>query len=97
MTQDKGSPLDLEVVHQVVLKAHSDLDAVGDLLEQDAALVNASWDWAAATRRARCLSCCSTHQAASDSSDQSGSDRRGSDPWPARLYGADCKGQTLWV
>ena len=94
MTQDKGSPLDPELVHQVVLKAHSDLDAVADLLEQDAALVNASWDWGGGDW---CSSCCNTHQPASDSSDQSGSDRRGSDPWPDRLYGADCKGQTLWV
>jgi hypothetical protein len=42
---DKGPPIDAELVHEFVLKAHSDLDAVRKLLETEPQLVNASWDW----------------------------------------------------
>jgi hypothetical protein len=42
---DKGPPLAAELVHEFVLKAHSDLDAVRSLLETEPKLVNASWDW----------------------------------------------------
>jgi Ankyrin repeat len=42
---DKGPPLDPEKVNEIVLKAHGDIDSVRALLEEQAALVNAAWDW----------------------------------------------------
>jgi hypothetical protein len=43
--QDKGPPLDPEKVNEIVLKAHGDIDTVRELLDEQPALVNASWDW----------------------------------------------------
>jgi hypothetical protein len=42
---DKGPALDASLVKEFVLKAHSDLETVKRLLEQEAALLNAAWDW----------------------------------------------------
>jgi hypothetical protein len=42
---DKGPQLDSALVQEFVLKAHSDLDAVRNLLETEPQLVNAAWDW----------------------------------------------------
>jgi hypothetical protein len=42
---EKGPPLDSQKVNEIVLKAHGDIDAVHALLEEQAALVNAAWDW----------------------------------------------------
>ena len=41
----KEEALDRELVQEFVLKAHSDLDRVKALLDQEPKLVNASWDW----------------------------------------------------
>jgi hypothetical protein len=38
-------PLSPELVQEFVAKAHGDLDAVGELLASESALVNAAWDW----------------------------------------------------
>ena len=43
--QDKGPPRDPEKAHAIVLKAHGDIDAVRDLLDEEPQLANASWDW----------------------------------------------------
>jgi hypothetical protein len=43
--QDKGPPLSADKVHAIVLKAHGDIDAVRDLLDDEPQLANASWDW----------------------------------------------------
>jgi hypothetical protein len=32
-------------VHEIVLKAHSDLERVKELIAQEPALANAAWDW----------------------------------------------------
>ncbi len=45
MPDEKPPPLDRELVHEFVLKAHSDLAAVERLLEQSPELVNSAWDW----------------------------------------------------
>ena len=45
MTDERPPQLDLELVHSFVLKAHSDLNAVRDLLALEPELVNAAWDW----------------------------------------------------
>ena len=37
--------LDSALVNEIVLKAHSDLNRVQELVAQEPALVNASWDW----------------------------------------------------
>ena len=42
---DKGPRLDLDLVHEFVAKAHSDLDRVRSMLETRPALINAAWDW----------------------------------------------------
>ena len=42
---DKKPALDTQLVNEIVLKAHSDLNRVRELLEQEPALVNAVWDW----------------------------------------------------
>ena len=42
---DKGPRLDPALVNEFVLKAHSDFQAVKKLLEQEAALLTAAWDW----------------------------------------------------
>jgi hypothetical protein len=47
VTQDKGPRIAQELVDDFVLKAHGDLDAVKQLLDQEPALVNAARDWGA--------------------------------------------------
>jgi hypothetical protein len=42
---EKKPPLEVTLVQEIVLKAHSDLRRVMELVEQEPALVNASWDW----------------------------------------------------
>lgn len=42
---EKRPALDQALVHEIVLKAHSDLARVEELVTQEPALVNASWDW----------------------------------------------------
>ena len=42
---ERPPPLDPELVQSFVSNAHGDLDAVGQLLESEPALVNAAWDW----------------------------------------------------
>ena len=42
---DKGPALEPSLVNEFVLKAHSDFETVKRLLEQEPALLNASWDW----------------------------------------------------
>jgi hypothetical protein len=42
---DKKPALDSPLVHEIVLKAHGDFRRVMELVEQEPALVNASWDW----------------------------------------------------
>ena len=37
--------LDTALVFEIVAKAHGDLDRVKELLAQEPALVNATWDW----------------------------------------------------
>jgi hypothetical protein len=39
------APLDPQKAEAFVAKSHGDLDAVRELLEEEPALVNASWDW----------------------------------------------------
>ncbi len=41
----KVEALDPTLVHDFVLHAHSDLNRVNTLLDQEARLVNAAWDW----------------------------------------------------
>ncbi|TML03146.1 MAG: ankyrin repeat domain-containing protein [Actinobacteria bacterium] len=45
MTDEKPLPIEPELVAEFVLKAHGDLGVVKQLLEQEPAIVNASWDW----------------------------------------------------
>jgi hypothetical protein len=45
MTDETPLPLDGELVNEFVLKAHGDLGVVKQLLEQEPALLNATWDW----------------------------------------------------
>jgi hypothetical protein len=42
---DKGPRLDPALVNEFVLKAHSDFQAVKELLEREPALLTAAWDW----------------------------------------------------
>jgi hypothetical protein len=42
---DAPPPLEPEKVHAFVLNAHSDLEAVRELLYEEPRLVNAAWDW----------------------------------------------------
>jgi hypothetical protein len=42
---EKKPALDRALVQEIVLKAHGDLGRVQELIEQEPALVNASWDW----------------------------------------------------
>jgi hypothetical protein len=42
---DRPPALDPAIVESFVAKAHGDLDGVRALLEEDPALVNATWDW----------------------------------------------------
>lgn len=43
---DKKTPaLDSQLVNEIVLMAHRDLNRVMELIEQEPALVNAVWDW----------------------------------------------------
>ena len=42
---DASPPLEPEKVHGFVLNAHSDLEAVRELLYEEPRLVNAAWDW----------------------------------------------------
>jgi hypothetical protein len=42
---ERPSPLEPALVESFVSKAHGDLDAVRELLEQEPALLNATWDW----------------------------------------------------
>ena len=42
---DKLPPIPLEQVNEIVSVAHSELDAVRRLIEQNPALVNVAWDW----------------------------------------------------
>jgi hypothetical protein len=42
---EKKPALNQTLVHEIVLKAHSDLGRVQELVAQEPALVNASWDW----------------------------------------------------
>ena len=42
---EKKAALDRALVQEIVLKAHSDLVRVQELVAQEPALVNASWDW----------------------------------------------------
>jgi len=45
VTDEKPLPIEPELVAEFVLKAHGDLGVVKQLLEQEPAIVNASWDW----------------------------------------------------
>ena len=42
---EKPPQLDPQLVHEIVLKAHSDLARVQELIAQEPTLVNAVWDW----------------------------------------------------
>jgi hypothetical protein len=42
---DAPAPLDPEKVQAFVAKAHGDLEAVRELLDEEPAFVNAAWDW----------------------------------------------------
>ena len=42
---DRPPALDPALVESMVAKAHGDLDGVRELLEEEPALVNATWDW----------------------------------------------------
>jgi hypothetical protein len=43
--KQKAAPLDPQKVEAFVSRAHSDLEAVRELLDEEPALVNAAWDW----------------------------------------------------
>lgn len=45
MIAERPPALDPALVQPFVAKAHGDLDAVRELLEQEPQLVNAAWDW----------------------------------------------------
>ena len=45
MAANKPPALKPELVMEFVAKAHTDLNRVRELLQQEPALVNASWDW----------------------------------------------------
>jgi len=42
---EKKPTLDSQLVHEIVLKAHGDLERVKELIAQEPALANAAWDW----------------------------------------------------
>ena len=42
---DKKSALEATLVQEFVAKSHGDLDRVKELLAQEPALINSSWDW----------------------------------------------------
>jgi hypothetical protein len=42
---EKPAALDPELVQAIVLNAHSDFDAVRELVEREGELVNGAWDW----------------------------------------------------
>jgi hypothetical protein len=42
---DRGPRLDLDLVREFVIAGHGNLDRTRELLEQQPALVNATWDW----------------------------------------------------
>src|ERR1051325_3743682 len=42
---EKKPTLEVELVQEFVSKSHGDLDRVRELLNQEPALINASWDW----------------------------------------------------
>jgi hypothetical protein len=42
---EKKATLDVTLVQEFVGKSHGDLDRVKELLAQEAALINAAWDW----------------------------------------------------
>lgn len=44
---DKMPALEIPLVQEFVVKAHGDLERVKELLAQEPALVNATWDWGA--------------------------------------------------
>jgi hypothetical protein len=43
--QQKPDPLDKELVKEFVIKCHGDLNRTKEMLAQQPALLNASWDW----------------------------------------------------
>lgn len=42
---DRGPRLDLDMVREFVIAGHGNLDRTRELLEQQPALINATWDW----------------------------------------------------
>jgi hypothetical protein len=42
---DRGPRLDLDLVREFVIAGHGNLDRTRELLEQQPALINATWDW----------------------------------------------------
>ena len=42
---DKKSALEATLVQEFVAKSHGDLDRIKELLAQEPALINSSWDW----------------------------------------------------
>lgn len=42
---EKKEPLESGLVQEFVIRAHGDLERVKELLAQEPALVNATWDW----------------------------------------------------
>ena len=46
-TPGPRNPLDRDLVKEFVIKGHSDLPAVKQLLKEESALLNACWDWGA--------------------------------------------------
>jgi hypothetical protein len=42
---DRGPRLDLDLVRELVIAGHGNLDRTRELLEQHPALINAAWDW----------------------------------------------------
>ncbi len=42
---DKKPALDAKLVEEFIIKAHGDLERVKEMLAQEPALVNATWDW----------------------------------------------------
>jgi hypothetical protein len=42
---DRGPRLDAEMVREFVIAGHAKLDRTGELLDQQPALINATWDW----------------------------------------------------
>jgi len=42
---DRGPRLDADLVREFVIAGHANLDKVKEMLEQQPALINATWDW----------------------------------------------------